>query len=343
MTFAGFQDVCGYRAVIVTNYCIRVIAVALLCSVAFTVARGGVISAAPTSQSWSKAQSIEVRDRSALAVVSCTSVAFCAAVGNNGDVHFWRNGSWRAPQHLNAGGSLSSISCVAATYCMAISVGGEAMAYNGRTWTSVGSAGPAEGGYQISCHSPTFCAVSGASGLPGKPSWLAVYNGHSWSSQKTVSTGKMSDRVLDVSCASATYCVAVNWNGKILTYDGTRWTTLSKGGPSGLISVSCVSASFCLAISDTGGSLVIHGDAWSHLTKAPSLAAAFAYSVSCASTKMCVAIGLNGHAATWRNGTWSTAQTVFSGAYVADVSVSCVATQCMAIDSKDKSSLYRWT
>jgi hypothetical protein len=258
-------------------------------------------------------------------------------------VHLLKNGVWQAPQHLSAGGSLSSISCVTTTSCMAISVGGEAMLFNGRTWTSAGSVGPAEGGYQISCRSPTFCAASGANGLPGKPSWLAVYNGHTWTSQKTLSTGKMSDRVLDVSCATVSYCVAVNWNGKILTYDGTRWTTLSRAGPSGLISVSCVSASFCLAVSDTGSSLVVRGDAWSHLTKISSLAGAFAYSLSCASTKECVAIGLNGQAATWHDGSWSKAQTVFAGTYVAGVSVSCVATQCLAINSKDKSSLYRWS
>jgi hypothetical protein len=324
----------------VTNYCTRVITVALLCSVALIAALGGVASAAPKTGTWSKVQSIEVRNHSALSVVSCSSVSFCAAVDNNGDVHYWKNGAWTAPQHLNAGGSLSSISCTTSTFCVAI--GGEAMAYDGRTWRAVGSLG-SDDVYQISCSTPTFCAATGANGLPGKPSSLAIYNGHSWSSQKSVSTGKLSDRVLDVSCATTSYCVAVNWNGKILTYDGTRWSTLSKVGPSGLISVSCVSASFCLAVSDTGSSLVIHGDTWSHLTKIPSLAVAFAYSVSCASTKECVAIGLNGKAATWRDGSWSKAQTVFAGTFVAGVSVSCAATECLAVDSKDKSSLFRWS
>jgi hypothetical protein len=89
---------------------------------------------------------------------------------------------------------------------------------------------------------------------------------------------------------------------------------------------------------------VIHGDTWTDVTKIPSLAGAFAYSVSCASTKECVAIGLNGQGAAWRDGSWSDAQTVFVGTFFSGVSVSCVANQqCMAIDSKDKSSLYRWS
>jgi hypothetical protein len=343
VTFACFVGESGYRAVIVTNHWIRVIAIALLCSVACVATLEGLALAAPKTGTWAKAQTIEARDRSTLSVVSCPSIAFCAAVDNNGDVHFWRNGAWLAPQHLNAGGSLSSISCPTTTFCMAISVGGEAMAYNGRTWTSAGSAGPQER-YQISCRSAAFCVATGANGLPGKPSVLAVYDGHSWSSQKTVSTGKMNDRVLDVSCAAASYCVAVNWNGKILRYDGSRWTTLSKVGPSGLISVSCVSASFCVAVSDTGSSISIHGDTWTGPTKIPSLTAAFAYSVSCASTTECVAIGLSGRAAAWHDGSWSTAHAVFVGTFFSATSVSCVADhQCMAIDSKDRSSLYRWS
>lgn len=340
MTFGAIRGGNGYRAVIVTNYRIRVIAVPLLCLVTFTAALGALASAAPKSGTWSKVQSVEMRDRSALSVVSCPSVAFCAAVDNQGDVHFWRSGAWQAPQHLNAGGSLTSISCTTPTFCVA--VGGEAMAYNGRTWHTLGSPGSSDA-YQVSCTSRKFCAATGANGLPGKPSSLAVFDGHSWSSQRTVSTGKISDRVLDVSCATTSYCVAVNWNGKILIYNGTRWVTLSPAGPPGLISVSCVSPTFCLAVSDTGSSLVIHGDTWSRLTKISSLGAAVAYSVSCASTKECIAIGLSGQAATWHDGSWSKAHTVFAGSYGASVSVSCVATQCMAIDSKDKSSLFRWS
>jgi hypothetical protein len=136
--------------------------------------------------------------------------------------------------------------------------------------------------------------------------------------------------------------VAVNWNGKILIYDGSRWTTLSKAGPAGLISVSCVSTSFCLAVSDKATSIAIHGDTWGDDARIPSLTAAFPYSVSCSSNKECVTVGLGGQSASWRKGSWSKARTVFVGRFFSGVNVSCVPKgQCMAIDSKDKSSLYR--
>ena len=326
-----------YRAVIVATYFTRVVAIALLCSISCAATLGA--ASAPKMGAWSKTQLIDPGVRSSVSVVSCATTTFCAAVDTNGDVHVWRSGTWLAPQHLNAGGSLSSISCPTTTFCVAI--GSEAMAYNGRTWRAIGSPGPRDS-YQISCVTSTFCVATGVSGLPGKPSVLAVFNGHSWSSQRTVSTGKLSDRVLDVSCASVTYCVAVNLNGKILTYDGSRWTTLPKAGPAGLISVSCATVSFCLAISDQGSSIVIHGHTWAAERDIGSLSAAFAFSVSCATTKECFALGLNGHSATWRDGDWSKARTVFADGFFSGVSVSCVAQQqCLAVDSKDQSSLYR--
>ena len=322
------------------KYWIRVLAASLACSSAGVITLGVPATAAPKSGAWSKTQSIEVRDRSSISVVSCASATLCAAVDNGGDVHFWKNGTWSAPEHLNAGGSLSSISCPTTTFCVA--TGGEAVAYNGRTWHEVGSLSSRDI-YQISCPTTTFCAATGASGLPGKPSSLAVFNGHTWSVQNTVSTGKVSDRVLDVSCASATYCVAVNWNGKILMYDGSRWATLTKVGPPGLISVSCVSESFCLALSDKGRSIVVHDDTWSDERNIPSLAAAFAYSVSCSTARECLAIGLDGRSAAWLDGAWLKARTVFAGGFVSGVNVSCTPTQCMAINAKDKSSLFRWS
>jgi len=74
------------------------------------------------------------------------------------------------------------------TFCVAISSEVEAMAFNGRTWNSVGSADPKRGTKFVSHHD--VLRRNRREWNPGKPSWLAVYNGHSWSSQKNVSTAR---------------------------------------------------------------------------------------------------------------------------------------------------------
>jgi len=127
--------------------------------------------------------------------------------------------------------------------------------------------------------------------------------GVSCPTQQTLGTGALDDRLMDVSCATRRFCVAVNLNRLTLTFDGQRWSTVPGTGPRGMISLSCSSTSFCLAVAGFG--------------------AVFAYSVSCSSTTRCTAIGLSGMAANWQQGRWSEPVRVFPGGYSATVAVAC--------------------
>jgi hypothetical protein len=320
----------------------RWIAVTLGCTASLLGVGGGITWATSHDAAWSKPQAITSPAASSVYGVSCGSATFCAAVDSSGGAHVWRDGTWLPTHRLDAGGTLSSISCPRTTFCVAVS-GDEAVIYNGRAWLAATTIGP-QATYQVSCATSTFCVAAGASDRAGKPSILAVFNGHSWSTTRTKSTGKPSDRILGVSCATASYCVAVNFNGKILTFNGTRWTTLPKVGPAGLISVSCPAATFCLAVTDTGKTVAVHIDGWTTLRAASGMKDAVVYSLSCASTEECVALGLNGEAALWRHDSWSSPQTVFSGGVRSVVDVSCVrGGPCMAVSSKNKSSIFRWS
>ena len=273
-----------------------------------------------------------------LSEVSCSSRTFCVAVDSLGAALFWHGSYWSARHHVNANGSLDSVSCPSTTYCVVVSSAGKTVTYHGGAWSPSKTLGP-EDSYRISCPSVTFCAAVGASGLPGKPNTIATFNGHGWSSHLTPTSAKLNDRLLGVSCASATYCVAVNYNGQILTFNGSRWSAKPVLGPKGLISVSCPSRSFCLAVTASGLSIVIHGSSWSGMTTIPNFQTAFAYSVSCASSRACVVAGLNGQIDTWLAGKWSKPVKVFVGRFNALVSSSCSHKgYCMVITSKGESS-----
>jgi hypothetical protein len=273
-----------------------------------------------------------------LSEVSCSSSTFCIAVDSLGSALFWNGSQWSAPHHVNANGSLNSVSCPSTTYCVVVSGAGKSVTYHAGAWSPSKTLGP-EDSYRISCPSVTFCAAVGASGYPGKPSTIATFNGHSWSSHLTSTSGKLNDRLLGVSCASATYCVAVNYDGRILTFNGSRWSQMPVLGPKGLISVSCPTRSFCLAVTASGRSIVIHGTSWSGMTTIPNFQTAFAYSVSCANSRACVVAGLSGQIDTWRAGKWSKPVKVFAGRFNALVSSSCSHKgYCMVITSKGASS-----
>ena len=280
-------------------------------------------SAASSVNKWSHPVSIGSTTTSASQVgysVSCASVSFCVAVNGNGQVSYRHGENWTAPASLSVGG-------------------GNATVYNGHSWSKARKISPAGYTFKISCPTSTFCAAVGASGTPGMPSAIVTFNGHSWRSYKTSTTGATNDRLLGVSCSSSRFCVATNFDGQILTFDGTKWTANRTTGPTGLISVSCTAARFCMAVSVSGGSMTSRNGTWSSAKPITAFNKAAAYSVSCATATNCSVIGLSGVTITWASGRWSTLSTVFPGGYVAGVSISCFAKgHCVAVNDKGMSA-----
>lgn len=107
-----------------------------------------------------------------------------------------------------------------------------------------------------------------------------------------------------VSCVSASFCVAVDSNGYVLTYDGNAWSTPHNIDSSHhLFSVSCVSNSFCVAVDGVGNVLTFNGSAWSapqSIVSGDTLS-----SVSCDSTVYCMAVSWGGLAFTMTGSVWS--------------------------------------
>jgi hypothetical protein len=312
--------------------------------VAFVVTNLALLSAcaietsgASSTGKWSSAIQIGSKDSGTNQVsysVSCPTSIFCVAANGNGQVLYDQSGVWSTPRGLALGGSIDSVSCSSTTFCVAVAAG-EAAVYNGHRWSSAVRMGTTGDTYNVSCATVRFCAAVGASGLPGKPSALATFNGRTWSMFKTTSSGKADDRLLSVSCSSAHFCMAANLDGVILHFNGSTWTPSHGVGNDSLISVSCSTEKFCMAVTTTGDATTFHQGSWSPPKPIPSFARAGAYSVSCVSSSKCSVIGLSGSVATRTSGRWSGPTTVFSRGYVAGVSISCAATShCVAVNDE---------
>src|SRR5450759_4444421 len=87
----------------------------------------------------------------------------------------------------------------------------------------------------------------------------AVSAGPSWSKPGRVEgAGLSSDyrSLYGVSCASSTFCVAVDENGSALFWRSGKWSTPQPIGAGGtLTSVSCPSTTHCVALSAGGSSV----------------------------------------------------------------------------------------
>jgi hypothetical protein len=217
--------------------------------------------------------------------------------------------------------------------------GYKAVTFNGSSWSKAKAIGP-EANYSLSCPTTSFCATVGASGVGGGPNFLATYNGRSWQKTTMPGTKIMSDRLMDVSCATPTYCVAVKLNGNLMFFDGKTWTTKTSSGPKDLIAISCPVANSCVAVSMFGEWIKIHNESRSAAQVIPGLAKSFPYSVSCATASTCVVVTLTGEAAAWSGGHWSKSSQVFKSPAVGTTDVSCSSDgRCMAVNSRGDLSI----
>jgi hypothetical protein len=141
----------------------------------------------------------------------------------------------------------------------------------GSAWTVQPSSGPSGATYaslnSVSCRSASFCAAAGGEpdyGTPtGAEAFVDMWNGSAWATD-LVSGSSMGENLNGVSCASASFCVAVGTvalndigagRASIVQWDGSAWATASPPLPKGnssLSGVSCASARFCVAVGQHG-------------------------------------------------------------------------------------------
>ena len=92
-----------------------------------------------------------------------------------------------------------------------------------------------------------------------------------------------------VSCATSTFCMAVDGRGSALEFDETSWKKPVGVSPlKRLTSISCPSASFCMTVDISGNAIAYDGHSWGR--PQPVMRSGRLSIVSCASSKFCVAI-----------------------------------------------------
>jgi hypothetical protein len=167
-----------------------------------------------------------------------------------------------------------------------------------------------------------------------------------------------------VSCASATFCMAVGWkgphDGSSLTvfaerWNGTSWSLVNVPGPSSavasrLLGVSCTSGTYCLAVGASNDDIAFNplarrwnGTAWS-VVNVPTPTVGLFRAVACVSTTDCRAVGDGstgpGSSALIEkyNGSSWTVQSTY-GLYGRFSGVACVtASNCTAAGSTDSNA-----
>jgi hypothetical protein len=145
-----------------------------------------------------------------------------------------------------------------------------------------------------------------------------------------------------VSCTSDIFCMAVDYNGYALSYDGTTWTSPSQIDPNeGLNSVSCASSTFCMAVDYTGNAdnvLTYDGSGWSVTSGGPAEGLS---GVSCTSDTFCMVTAYTSDAQSYNGSTWSSLTNTDPLATGYWAIVSCSSSSfCMLVDDPGDAAVY---
>ena len=147
-------------------------------------------------------------------------------------------------------------------------------------------------------------------------------------------------KVIDsVSCASTTFCEAVDANGNGLKFSGTTWSAASSiDGAKVIDSVSCPTSSFCMAV-DANGNAMKYTGSWAAASSIDGTNSI--NSVSCVSSTFCMAVDANGNAMKY-TGSWAAASSIDGTHSIG--SVSCKSsTFCEAVDASGNALKYNGT
>jgi hypothetical protein len=274
--------------------------------------------------------------------VSCPTASYCVAVDWSGAYLVYNGKTWSSPQTIGSQASeVDSVSCSSPDFCMAVDasdangLGGNIFIFNGHSWQYKGQDGlPLS---SVSCTGPDFCKMLTYDSYGSV--YTATWNG----------TSILNDAELDtypgfgtepapgyISCASPTFCAAVDAAGNGFTFNGTSWSTatlLDPGVTADLDGISCPTSSFCVAIDAGGHEYTFNGSTWTLPTTIDS--AGIPRAISCTTSHFCLMGDLSGNAATFNGSTWSTTSDIDPAATSGDglTGASCAdAADCVAVD-----------
>ena len=217
--------------------------------------------------------------------VSCVSATRCVAVGDgngsNGLAIKWSGTIWDAmslptPKGPLRRAHLTGVSCATGSDCFAVGYRGHLASlhstivhYDGTTWSIVDGGSLGGSAFSgVSCPATDFClAVGHQSGTRTRPTTTMVerFDGSRWSIFASPNVVGFSDRLLGVTCASATSCVAVGNTGQELHPNRTLAEMWHKGAPfaisstptftgsasTSLLGVACATSTSCFAVGTT--------------------------------------------------------------------------------------------
>ena len=284
----------------------------------------------------------EGEDDGGFGSLSCVSTSFCMGVAGHGGLVTYRAGAWSAVTRITSSTGVelqaATVDCTSATFCVAVGQGddwkGWTARFNGTSWTTATKLTAPSG--QVDCVSTTFCMAIGQD-MYGA-GWATRWNGSTWTSTKIQPNGSST---YDVSCTSASFCMATSSGGLSVRWNGSSWSTLPTFDSTNAFqgdTVVCTSTTFCLTVDGSLGQYSRwNGTSWSRPAR---FGAIWGFAMACVGSTWCLGVDGPGRFTRFNGTSWGSLAT-FDVTRGGIMDLSCgAATTCLATDGRGKA--YRW-
>jgi hypothetical protein len=168
------------------------------------------------------------------------------------------------------------------------------------TWTARRTV-PSDGGLDaMACPSTTTCVA-----LVGTVQSVRL-EGSTWTTPVPVEQITRANAPTVVTCVRVTWCATFDGLGRVLTYNGQRWSAPVQvdSAAAGIAGISCASPDFCAIVDANGDAAIDNGTRWStpkHVVDSSGLGA-----VSCPAVGVCLAIDVQSNEVFgYADGKWS--------------------------------------
>ncbi|SHG96316.1 IPT/TIG domain-containing protein [Jatrophihabitans endophyticus] len=251
-----------------------------------------------------------------LHALSCPTTTSCVALAASGLGWQWDGTTWSSLPDV--GSSVLDVSCAEPESCVAVGDAGAWQLANG-SWTSLALAGGAD---HVSCPRTNWCAAA-------RRETVAVWADGAWSTH----TEPDADYIADLDCSSDEHCAAVDRMGGVTMLSDAAWTRSMVFAHRNGHRVACPDTR-CVAIDYWGRSVTFDGTTWSDSPAAPTNSDPVFYdeAFDCATVTDCVAGDSSGLASDYDGATWSAPASALPSDGWA-TAVSCAGSFCARLDT----------
>jgi hypothetical protein len=195
-----------------------------------------------------------------LTAVSCANASFCVAVDDEGDSLVTSDGGQTWSSASPTPQTLTSVSCPVAGFCVGVGGANAYSTDDGITWVAYSGSGAGAGVdpdndlESVSCPTAVLCVAVDSQGDA-----LTYLAGFGWSAPGQIDTSGSGLTSVSCATGT-TSCAAVDGGGNAFTTSDARsWSIDRNADPNGLESVSCATATFCVAVDSDGEAVTLAG------------------------------------------------------------------------------------